>query len=268
MTCRNCEKVLVETDDFCSNCGAKVIRNRLTTRNLFAHFSETFLNYDNKFLRTFIALFTKPEVVIDGYIQGVRVKYVNVISYFAISLTLVGLQLFIMNQFFKDALDFSSLNKDMSVNAKSPEDFIKMQTQIQDIVANYQSFIYILFVPITSFVTWLVFKITNNRTYNFTEHIVINLYYSAQVIIVMALSTIILMILGVDYYAITGILTVLSFIYLALLFKKLYKLNISETLLSILLFALFYGLILLLVIICGSFIVFITLLISDGNLNT
>lgn len=85
MNCKNCNLLLSDKASFCSNCGAKVIRNRLTFKNLIEYFSEQFLNYDNKFLQTFIHLFTKPEVVIESYINGTRKKYVNVISFFAIS---------------------------------------------------------------------------------------------------------------------------------------------------------------------------------------
>ncbi|WAC01775.1 DUF3667 domain-containing protein [Lacinutrix neustonica] len=74
--------------NYCNGCGAKVIKNRLTMRNLFEDFTYNYLNYDNKFLRTFLNLFTKPEAVITSYIDGTRKKYVNVISYFAIALTL------------------------------------------------------------------------------------------------------------------------------------------------------------------------------------
>ena len=88
MNCKNCNLLISDKDNFCNSCGAKVIRNRLTIKSLFEDFSEQFLNYDNKFLQTFLHLFTKPEVVIDGYINGTRKKYVNVISYFAIALTL------------------------------------------------------------------------------------------------------------------------------------------------------------------------------------
>ena len=68
MRCKNCQTKFLIESDFCYNCGAKVIRNRLTLKNLLNDFSEQFLNYDNKFLQTFIQLFKKPEVVIDGYI--------------------------------------------------------------------------------------------------------------------------------------------------------------------------------------------------------
>ena len=92
MNCKSCQSTLKSQDNYCNICGAKVIRNRLTFKNLFEHFSEQFLNYDNKFLLTFITLFKRPEDVIAGYISGTRKKYVNVISYFAIAITLSGLQ--------------------------------------------------------------------------------------------------------------------------------------------------------------------------------
>lgn len=61
MACKNCNTELTTDSEYCYHCGAKVIRNRLTIKNLFEHFSEQFLNYDNKFLQTFILLFKKPE---------------------------------------------------------------------------------------------------------------------------------------------------------------------------------------------------------------
>ena len=107
--CKNCNTQLLSKNDFCPSCGGKVIRNRLTLKALFSNFSEQFLNYDNKFLKTFLHLFSKPEEVIDGYINGTRKKYVNVVSYFAIAITLSGLLMFVLNKFFPGLLDFSSI---------------------------------------------------------------------------------------------------------------------------------------------------------------
>jgi hypothetical protein len=92
MDCKNCQTSLSETAEYCYHCGGKIIKNHLTIRNLFEHFSEAFLNYD-RFLQTFIGLFTAPEEVIGCYISGTRKKYVNVISYFAIAITISDLQL-------------------------------------------------------------------------------------------------------------------------------------------------------------------------------
>jgi uncharacterized membrane protein YvbJ len=81
MSCKNCGLALIEETNFCTACGAKVIRNRLTIKNLLEHAVEEFLSIDNKFLITITHLFTRPEVVIDGYINGLRKKYMNPISF-------------------------------------------------------------------------------------------------------------------------------------------------------------------------------------------
>ena len=79
MECKNCKGLISLSISYCPNCGAKIIKNRLTVKNLFGSFVAQFLNYDNKFLQTFISLFTKPEKVIGSYINGTRKKYVNVL---------------------------------------------------------------------------------------------------------------------------------------------------------------------------------------------
>ncbi|WP_452601695.1 DUF3667 domain-containing protein [Pontimicrobium sp. MEBiC06410] len=99
MLCKNCKTSLNDDINFCYNCGAKVIRNKLTFKHVFEDFNEQFLNLDNKFLQTFIALFITPEAVIGGYINGTRKKYINAINYFAIAITFSGLQVFVLRHF-------------------------------------------------------------------------------------------------------------------------------------------------------------------------
>jgi len=142
MNCKNCNANLSEDNNYCNVCGAKTIRNRLTLKKLFADFSEQFLNYDNKFLKTFICLFTKPEDVIDRYINGTRRRYVNVISYFAIAITITGVEYFILNKFYSGFLDISNLS------TKGLETF---SNDIMKFVQEYQSFVLMLFVPVYAF---------------------------------------------------------------------------------------------------------------------
>ena len=96
MTCKNCDARLRTDFLYCPACGAKVIRNRITVKNLWVDFLERYFNLDNTFIRTFVHLFTKPEVVIEGYLQGIRRKYLNPISYIGIALTLSGIIVFLM----------------------------------------------------------------------------------------------------------------------------------------------------------------------------
>jgi len=110
INCKNCNTQLDTKSEFCNTCGGKVIRNRLTFKNLFEHLSETFFNYDNKLLRTFIDLFKNPEVAIDGYISGIRKRYVNPISYMGIALTLSGVTFFVMKKMQLD-MNFDVFNQ-------------------------------------------------------------------------------------------------------------------------------------------------------------
>ena len=99
MECKNCLLSLQENDNYCPDCGAKVIRNRLTLKNLFEHFSETFLNYDNTFIQTVVNLIKQPKDVIGNYISGTRKKYIDPISFLAICLTFSGFYLFILRNY-------------------------------------------------------------------------------------------------------------------------------------------------------------------------
>ena len=109
MHCKNCYHEIRDEVHYCENCGAKVIRNRINLKNLWSDFTEQFLNYDNKLLKTFLHLFNKPGEVIGSYIGGTRKRYVNVLSYFAIAVSLSGIQIFALKKFYPELLDFTSV---------------------------------------------------------------------------------------------------------------------------------------------------------------
>lgn len=225
MICKNCQTEIEATDDFCKNCGAKIIRNRLTIRNLFEQFSEHFLNYDNKFLQTFICLFTKPEDVIGGYINGVRKKYVNVISYFAIALTISGLQLYILDKFFPEAMDMSAITV-----KGSGQDSNEMMSFIRE----YQSLLMMLNVPIYAFISYLVFYTL--KRFNYTEHLVIFMYALSQLSIIGVLITVTSAISGLSIAHASIILMPVQFIYSLYCLQKLYKLSAKGLILRTLFF--------------------------------
>lgn len=244
MNCKNCNTNLAVEQNYCFECGAKVIRNRLTLANIFSEVKEHLFQYDNKLLQTFILLFKKPEAVINSYINGTRKKYINVIQYFAISLTLIGIQVFLLNTFFEDVLfnDFSFLSNFDSETTSSSE-FIKDQVNIQQNVSNYQNLIYIITVPVSALATWAAHYLTNYRQFNFTEHIVINLYYSSQVIIVTALLNIIFLCVGANYYLVSSLISFLSVIYYIYIFKRVIGASFWQTLANMLVMFFIYAII-------------------------
>ena len=225
MTCKNCHKNIQETDNYCPDCGAKVIRNRITMRNLLGDFSEEFLSFDNKFLKTFIDLFKKPEVVIGGYISGVRKKYVNAISYFAIALTLTGIEWFIINRFFPEVMDLS---------AATVEGAEERASEVLGFIQEYISIIMMLFVPAYALMSRLVFL--RNKKYNYTEHLVIFMFIIAQLSIFGGLTNLIVAFFGVSIGELAYVNLPIQVIYTAYCLKRLYSLSLLGIVLRTMLF--------------------------------
>lgn len=177
MLCKNCKIELANDNGFCQDCGARVIHERISLKFLFKEFVDKVLSVDNKLLKTFIHLFTKPEEVIDSYIRGVRKRYFNPVSYLLVSITLTGIYLF----FFKDiaAESFQFVGEIDPANPFANEEFGK---KYYDFFMDYQAFFTALNIPVYAFISWLVFL--NRKKYNFYEHIVIYLYSNSQISII------------------------------------------------------------------------------------
>jgi len=249
MACKNCQAELPPKSDFCNICGAKVIRNRLTIKNLLEDFSEQFLNYDNKFLQTFIHLFTKPEDVIGSYINGTRKKYVNVIGYFTIALTFTGIEYFVIRKFFPEFSDISAISK------KGTEEF---SNSILKFVQDYQSIVLMLFVPAYALMSKIVFF--NIKKYNFTEHLVAFMYIVAQLTIVGAFTNIISALLGSKMGYLTFYIMLMQVVYSAYCLKQLYGLSLKDIILRTIFF-----LFILLIFYIGFIFLFLFILFLTGE---
>lgn len=223
--CKNCG-FQIDNYSFCPACGAKKITKRITFKNLTQEFSDRFLNLDNSFIRTFIQLFTKPKDVIDGYIHGVRKKYINVFSYFAISLTIASLYTFILGKY-KDTI-FSNVFTDANQ--------IEVSKVASDLSFDYQSLISFLTIPFLAFISRLVFF--NYKKYNLTEHFVIHLYAYSHITMVISFITLPLLLGLKNIFLILWIQFPVSIIYIAYVLKSLYNLSLKKIVIKTLLFSL------------------------------
>ena len=230
MNCKNCEQSIQTHHSFCAHCGAKVIKNRLTFKNLFSHFVEQYFNVDNKFLKTFIGLFTKPEDVIGSYINGTRKKYMNVISYFALAITLSGLQLYILNKFFPGS---------MSMGALEREETKEFNASLFSFLQEYQTLVMMFYIPIYAIFSKIVFF--NHKQFNYTEHLVMFLYAQAQVSIFGFFFIITLILVKIPFVIISLVYTFLMFIYMSYMLKRMHNLTFLEIVLKVLIFGLIFG---------------------------
>jgi Protein of unknown function (DUF3667) len=222
MQCKNCNKVLNDNQKFCDDCGAKVIQNRLSPKILVRQIHEEFLSIDNKFLQTLFKLISKPESVIDGYINGVRKKFIGVIPFYAISLTVLGFQMFILKQFFPEFMDSQNnvFNESFKVGSAGKNNPF---ANFPDILNDYQGVFFSILMPFIAIGTWILFL--DIRKHNYTEHLVINLYTTAQTIFFSSAIYLLLAFFGTtDYLIASFIITPITVIYGAFVFKRLYKL--------------------------------------------
>ncbi len=228
MNCKNCDHILYESDKYCLSCGAKVIRNRLTIRNLFESFSEQFLNYDNKFLQTFIQLFRKPEDVIGCYIDGTRKKYVNVVSYFAIAITYAGFFTYLNQKYFPDTYAglFSRMNQD-EIQAQFSTDFMS-------VFIEYQTLIFFILVPLLALMTKIVFL--RNKKFNYTEHLVIVIYSYSQMSFVVTTISLFAQFNEQVFFLNSMLALPVQILYFAYVLKRLYGLSLLQIFLKSLLF--------------------------------
>lgn len=239
MNCKNCNLPLRTDYSFCSNCGAKIIRNRLTLKNLWYDLTERYFNVDNTFLKTLRHLFSKPEVVIGGYVDGIRKKYLNPISYYAIAITLSGLLFFLLKEFFSDQMNMDWM---MPEAAENPNE------EIFDNTAKFQTVISLASIPVYALFSKLMFL--KNKSYNYTEHIIINIYLFAQFTIATFPVILIALVFGANYLVLTYSALLFQVFYVAYVLKRIFKLTWKKTIWKTIVFlALLFFLFIVLIII-------------------
>jgi len=236
MDCKNCSSNLKDKDGFCSGCGARVIDERITFKFLFKEILDKVLSVDNKLLKTFLHLFSKPHHVIDDYIKGVRKRYFNPFSYLLISITLAGISFYLLKDFALQAVENTTTGTSTGNPFLENKDF---QKDIVRYVFDYQSFITALIIPIYGFISWLVFL--NKKKYNYFEHIVIYLYATAQVSILNFIITTPLYFISQGATNVASLMiSGLSLFYNAYVLIRLFKLNFIQFIIKFLYF-LFIG---------------------------
>lgn len=254
MECKNCNLPLRTDYSFCSNCGAKVIRNRLTPKNLWHDITERYFNVDNTFLKTFWHLFTKPEEVIGGYIDGIRKKYLNPISYFGIALTLSGILVFFIKNFFIESIDFEE-----GLNGANSE-FIE---KWKNITFDYSSLFFVSYLPLISIAAFLTF---NKRKFNFTEHLIIGLYELAHYSIVsFVISFACLIISPESYMTFSKVFTVIIFFYFIYVYQRCNRYKPGKLILKSILFSTLVVVLFFLVIIAIMVVLFATGVIQPSD---
>lgn len=258
--CKNCTLEINETDSFCKECGAKIIKERITIKGLFSNFL-TALGWDSNFFITLRYLLYQPQIVFEEYINGTRKKYTNPFSFFAI---MTAVSLFIFSQYSEKLIELSTntnlqqtelientitenkeKNKDIEMfGYKNEEEFKKGVMEFQ---MKYYNLFAFLLLPIYTLIAFIVFR----KPYNYGEHLVINTYIQSVTTLLGALLFIFSILIGFNFFG-TGVMIV-PFLYYCFAYKKLNKLTIGQLLLKILKFIGIFLLLMIIVVLIGFF---------------
>ncbi|NYJ27577.1 DUF3667 domain-containing protein [Allomuricauda sp. ARW1Y1] len=236
MTCKNCDNNLRTDFGYCPTCGAKVVRSRLTLKNVWEDISFQVFNLDNTLLKTIRHLFTQPDEVINSYVNGTRKRYMNPISFYAIGVTLSGIMFYVLQNIYEVKLTETSFS-----NGNAPN---------MDYVFDYQGILSYLIMPFYALLTWILFL--DKRVLNYTEHLVANAYIYGQVTFVQFLICIPLFgLFDVSYEPVNGFILLFMVTYQFYVLKKIHKTGIFNTIIRW-----FAYLVLLLVLMIGIGIIF------------
>ena len=74
--CLNCKETFTRDENFCSNCGQKNDRKRLSVKEYISEALGNFFSFDSKILASLVPFFTRPGMLTRKYVDGERVKYI------------------------------------------------------------------------------------------------------------------------------------------------------------------------------------------------
>lgn len=184
MDCKNCHSAIDENDNFCANCGARVVVDRIRTRFLIQRFISNFFGWDNSFILTFRTILTNPAKVIGEYLDGVRRRYMPPIVFVSFGVALATIvyntnaeeYMSIANAF--GEAQFELIQKSYDEGKMSEEQYqfqlenYESTANVQQNLLRYFNIISFLSLPIYGLISLLVF----GRKFTYGEHLVINCY--------------------------------------------------------------------------------------------
>lgn len=258
MDCKNCKSELNPQNNYCKECGAKIVRERTTIKSLLSDLLDAF-GWDSNFIVTLRHLLYKPQIVFKEYINGTRKKYANPFTFFAISL---AISLFVFNQYSEQYIQLSTTlnlqqvdeNEGVSLSDKTSENkglkalgFESQEELNKSIVMfqlKYYNLISFLSLPLFTLISFLVFR----KPYNYGEHLIINTYILSIITFLGIILLLFSLLTEINIFLSGSYVTLLYFPYV---YKKLYELSFGQIVLKILKLI---GIILLLIIISAIII--------------
>lgn len=230
MNCLNCNSKLNTNDSYCSGCGAKVVIDRPTFKGFVSEFGERVFTLDNSLFRTIATLISHPSKVVNGYLDGLRKRYVDPIRFLLLAVTFSGVNAFLVKRGFFGEIDINRYIENVEQDDAQAEMFVNLMNFLID----YNNVIMFLTIPILALISKIVFY--DLKKYSLFEHNVIYSYTYSLCAIFATIAYVLFTVLGFDYFALTWIFSLLYIVYHIFALKNIFGLSLKQTLLKTLLF--------------------------------
>lgn len=261
MNCKTCDFQLGRDAKYCSNCGSKIVDERLSWKGTWEEFVGPFFNWENNFWRTFFGLFKDPKDVLEAYITGARKKYFQPFSYIILYATIAVFfyKFFPLEVITEYSNGFSNGFKTANPSGNVPKFDLK---NYMESLMSYYNFFVLLLIPIYALTSYIVF---NKRGHNFFEHLVFNSYIQTNLGFISLVMQVILVNVLKMNFSVYSILFLFLFIFFTIyIFKKLYNQNLKQSIASglkyiLLFFGIYFGIIIVFSILFGIIYVFTVL---------
>lgn len=208
MICKNCEKSV--EGNYCSHCGQKSATRRIDATYVRHEIPNSIFQLDRGFLFTVKELFLRPGHSIRAFLHGKRKPHYKPFAYLIITFTLYALSAYLMERstYIDDLLfGFKGRMIASGETADSPA---------LDWISKNQVYVTLLIIPFFSLASYLAFI---RSSYNYFEHLVLNLYITGQ-------QMIIYLVLGFIFFkdnALTGVPVLLGFLYNFWVYYQLFE---------------------------------------------
>jgi hypothetical protein len=170
MICKNCG--YSTNGNFCAQCGQGISVDRINFSNFIKEVSESLFQVNKGFFHTLIALFIRPGISINDFLEGKRKNYFKPIAYVLTLSTLYFLIARITNQnTWMDDLVTGYMN-----GARGQNEAVEIPRVVTWFLKHY-AYSTLILLPVFSLASYLSFF---NFGKNYLEHIVVNAYITGQ----------------------------------------------------------------------------------------
>lgn len=253
MNCKNCQHPLEENAHFCDHCGAKVIKDRITFRELVVLFITDIFGIDSRFFRTLKEMAIHPDKVLNEYLNGVRKRYMNPFGFLAVA---AGVSLLVFNYFADDfiainkaatSVQMEQYEKDAQIDITKMKDLSEKEKKVLEakkklaetqLKINKGMLQFMLrYLNLLTFVLLFILAVLSKWTfwkpYNYGEHLIINAYLYG----LLTYSSIVLFLLSIvispSIYFYSTLLYIIFYMYA---FGKFFKLTLWQNIVRLLKF--------------------------------